>query len=63
MEESEARNRLGYATSPIEIILIKHWLAIKSLKQHYGYDYNEEIDMTEQAIKEFDELTDGKESE
>jgi hypothetical protein len=31
-------------------------LAIKSLKQHYGYNCDEEIDMTEQAIKEFDEL-------
>ena len=60
MEESDARNRLSYATSSIEKILINHWLALRSLKKNYGYKCDEEINITEQAIKEFDRLQDEK---
>jgi len=63
MEESEARNRLSYAISPIEIILINRWLALRSMKSLYNHNCDKEIIKTEKAIKEFDKLVDEKESE
>jgi hypothetical protein len=63
MEESEARTRLEHTVSPIEVILINRWLALRSMKKLYNHDCNKEIAEIEKAIKEFDELINEEKSE
>lgn len=63
MEESEARSRLEDTVSPIEVILINRWLALRSMKSLYNHNCDKEIIETEKAIKEFDKLTEREESE
>ena len=51
MEESDARSRLEDTVSPIEVILINRWLALRSMKSLYNHNCDKEIIETEKRSK------------